>query len=342
MNYIILFSILIILLVCLYFIDRRSLKFGVISVFSTFTFLAITLLSMENLDLLNNSSYIWTRLIYLVIALFSILLIIGPTLLILILIIEGFLLLKKEGTSFKNLLSLVTGFFLLFNNIFSAKLLSLLPDYSIWYYGYILLTIYINYLLFLSSVYTVSSWINFINLKQTNLNYIIILGAGLIGDKVTPLLANRITKGIEVYNRNSNSKIIMSGGQGDDELMPESEAMKNYAIKQGVASEDIIIENQSTSTEENLIFSNKLIPEHSNIAIVTNYYHLYRALAIAKDKNIQCIGYGAKTKLYFSLNAFIREFIGYLYLKRKFHLAILIIFTIIYITSAIFIEVYIR
>ncbi|WP_436883301.1 YdcF family protein [Mammaliicoccus sciuri] len=342
MIYIILISILIVLITCLYIIDRRSLKFGLTSIFSIFIILAIIILSIEDLDVFNNVSYIGLRLVYLVIVLFSILLLIGPTLLIFILIIKGIELLKKEGTNFRNLLSLITGIFLLFNNILSAKLLSILSDYSIWYYGYILITIFVYYLLFLSSIYTISSWINFINLRQYNLNYIIILGAGLIGDKVTPILASRINKGIEIYKRNPNSKIIMSGGQGDDELIAESQAMKNYAISLGIPSQDIIIENQSKNTEENLTFSNKLIPNTSKVAIVTNYYHLFRALVIAKDKNIRCIGYGAKTKLYFSLNAFIREFIGYLYLKRKFHLVIIIIFTIVYIPTVIFVENYIR
>lgn len=226
--------------------------------------------------------------------------------------------------------------------MFSVVILNLLPSQSIWYYMYILIIIYINYLLLLSSIYTFSSWINFINLKQKNINYIIVLGSGLIGDKVTPLLASRINKGIAVYNRNPNSKIIMSGGKGSDEIIAESEAMKHYAIKQGINSEDIIIENQSKSTEENLIFSNKLILDHSKIAIITNYYHLFRALIIAKQENIKCIGYGAKTKLYFSLNAFIREFIGYLYLKRRFHFTLLFIFTTLYTASVLFIKLYLN
>lgn len=340
MNYIILLSVITILLVCLYFTDRRSMKFGIIFILLIFTFLTISILFIGNLDLLGNISYLWIRIIYILIALFSIIVIIGPTLLILILIIKGIQLLKKEGKSFKNLLSLITGLLLLLNNIFSTQLLNLLPDNSIWYYAYILITIYINYLLFLSSIYTVSSWINFINFKETNLRYIIILGSGLIGDQVTPLLANRITKGIEIYKRNPKSKIIMSGGQGDDEIIAESKAMKIYAEKKGIPSEDIIIENQSKNTEENIIFSNKLIPSQCKVAIVTSYYHLFRALIIANEKNINCIGYGAKTKFYFSLNAFIREFIGYLYLKRKFHVGFLILITIIYVIIIIFSKVY--
>ncbi|MCJ1785652.1 YdcF family protein [Mammaliicoccus sciuri] len=342
MNYIIPFFSLFILLLCLYFTDRRSLKYGIVFICSILNFFVIAILYISNSDFFNDTSNIWIRIIYIFLALCIIFTIIGPSLLIIILITKGFQLLKKEGQSFKNLLSLIAGFFLLFINIFSSQILSVLHDYSIWFYIYILIMLYIYYLLILSSIYTVSSFLNFINLKKNNLSYIIILGSGLIGDKVTPLLANRINKGIEVYKFNPHSKIIMSGGQGDDEIIAESEAMKRYAIEQGVPSEDIKIENQSTNTEENLIFSYRLIPDGFKVAIVTNYYHIFRALVIARDNHIPCIGYGAHTKLYFSLNAFIREFIGYLYLKRKFHLVILILFTIIYIILVILSKVYIR
>ncbi|WP_161949512.1 YdcF family protein, partial [Streptococcus suis] len=99
----------------------------------------------------------------------------------------------------------------------------------------------------------------------------------------------------------------------------EGQAMANYAMEQGIPAEDIIIENQSTNTEENLKFSYALMKSGSRFALVTNYYHVFRALLLARKLKIKCIGYGAKTKFYFSLNAFIREFVGYVVMSRKTH-----------------------
>lgn len=107
--------------------------------------------------------------------------------------------------------------------------------------------------------------------------------------------------------------------------------MANYALKKGVAPDRLVLENQSRNTYENIQFSYQLMPQGSHFAVVTNYYHLFRALLIAKTQKIKCIGYGAKTKFYFSLNAFIREFVGYLVMTRRKHLIVLGVITAVYI-----------
>ena len=114
--------------------------------------------------------------------------------------------------------------------------------------------------------------------------------------------------------------LIMSGGQGPGEDIPESEAMAAYAVDQGVDDKRIITEQKSVSTEENLMFSKELIDkENAKIVIVTTAYHVFRALILAKQQGIKCVGFGAKTKWYFTLNALIREFVGYLQLTWKRH-----------------------
>ena len=188
--------------------------------------------------------------------------------------------------------------------------------------------------------YLVSSVLNIINILPRRIDYVVVLGAGLIGERVTPLLASRIRKGINVYKANPGSKLIMSGGQGPDEVVSEAFAMKNYAFEQGVDENDIILEDKSTSTEENIIFSKKFIPADKSFAVVTNYYHVYRALVQARTLGFRCIGYGAPTKFYFTLNAFIREFIGYLYFKRKIHTIVLVMLTFLFIAIIIFLNVY--
>ena len=143
---------------------------------------------------------------------------------------------------------------------------------------------------------------------------------GFIGTKVTPLLAARIEKGMDLLSANPNAMLIMSGGQGPGEDMPESEAMAAYAVDKGVDKRRIITETKSVSTQENLLFSRRLMEkENPKIVIITTAYHVFRALLLAKQQGIKCVGYGAKTKWYFTLNALLREFVGYLRLTWKKH-----------------------
>lgn len=113
--------------------------------------------------------------------------------------------------------------------------------------------------------------------------------------------------------------------------------MADYAKQKGVSEEKIIIEDKSKNTYENLLFSSKLIDnENPNLALVTTSYHVFRALVFAKKLNIPCIGYGSKTKWYFTLNALIREYIGYLSISRKFHLLVVLFYTIAMLLLTLF------
>lgn len=108
--------------------------------------------------------------------------------------------------------------------------------------------------------------------------------------------------------------------------------MANYALEQGVPEEVIIIEDKAINTEENIAYSRDLmIEKEAKFAIVKNSNHFYRALVIAKEQGLKCTGFGAKTNFYFTINAFIREFIGNLYLKRKIHTIFLTIVTFLFI-----------
>lgn len=251
------------------------------------------------------------------------LLALGPILLIAVFIIEGILLIKRSGWRPSNLLSLLLGIYFIISNIFFVRIITQTAPPTTGQYIHLFLTICADYLLLLSSIYVVASCVNFVNLVHEDLKYIIVLGAGLIDGRVSPILAGRIDRALTIYRRNPDSQLIMSGGRGPDEPHPEAHAMKQYALQQGVPAEDIILEEHSSNTFENLKFSADLMTETPEIAIVTNYYHLLRALIIAKELGISCIGYGAHTKFYVSVNAFVREFIGYIVLRKKLYLSIL-------------------
>ena len=106
------------------------------------------------------------------------------------------------------------------------------------------------YILSLMAVYCLSAILNLIHLrKRRNADYIVVLGCGISGEKVTPLLAARIDRGIALLRCNPRAVLIMSGGQGPGEKIPESEAMADYAIEQGVDAARIIREQKSVSTQ---------------------------------------------------------------------------------------------
>ena len=113
--------------------------------------------------------------------------------------------------------------------------------------------------------------------------------------------------------------------------MAEAEAIKKYLLEKGVSKNQIIIENQSTSTIENMRFSKKKIDEikkDANISFSTTNYHVFRSGVIASSEGIDCEGMGSKTKWYFYSNALIREFIANLVQERKSHIILLILINI--------------
>ena len=268
-----------------------------------------------------------------------------PFVLIITYFVQGILILKKEGLRLKNILSLAFSISLVIyifvwplfrlkslTNVYEKPLL-LIADLV-----YKMLSFIFIYLLFLMAMYCISAILNLIHIgRNKKLDYIIVLGAGIKGKRVTPLLAGRIDKGIELLKYNPNAKLILSGGMGPGEDIPEGVAMADYAKQKGVSDEKIIIEDKSKNTYENLLFSSKLIDkENPKLALVTTSYHVFRALVFAKKLNIPCIGYGSKTKWYFTLNALIREYIGYLSISYRFHMLVILFYTIALLLLTLF------
>lgn len=135
---------------------------------------------------------------------------------------------------------------------------------------------------------------NYSSLK--NVDCILILGAGIWGDKPSPMLQDRLDEGVKLYKEGIASKIIMSGDHGREEY-DEVNIMKEYAIEQGVPSEDIFMDHAGFSTYES-IYRAKEIFDADNIVIVTQEYHLYRALYIADKLNINAYGVNSDPRKY--------------------------------------------
>ena len=151
--------------------------------------------------------------------------------------------------------------------------------------------------------------------RHVDFDYIVVLGAGLI-DGLTPtkLLANRLDKAIRVFNKSvSSCYIVVSGGQGADEKVSEAEAMHTYLIDKGIKNHQIILEDKSVNTFENMRNSYEIIKRRGGrmrIAVVTSNFHVYRALLLCRSLDIPAIGIGAPIAFYFWPSAMIREYVA--------------------------------
>ncbi|MFB7139892.1 YdcF family protein [Gottfriedia sp. NPDC056225] len=138
--------------------------------------------------------------------------------------------------------------------------------------------------------------------------YVIVLGAGLKKDKPTRALRYRIETAAKYAKENTSAKIIVSGGKGNDELISEAECMKGELIKLGIGEDRIIKEDLSTNTYENMKYSKKLINNaNAKGIVVSNDYHLFRSLKLAKKQGLNVIGLPAKTPKVIIPTAYFRE-----------------------------------
>lgn len=180
------------------------------------------------------------------------------------------------------------------------------------------------------------SWIYRILPRRRQYDYIIIHGAGLDGPRPTPLLAGRIDKALDLWNKqHQHGKFIVSGGQGADEVVSEAQAMRDYLLEKGVPADAILMEDKSTTTWENLRYSLAVIradrtsaaaddapaggsvtsndaPADSEFttAVVTSDFHVFRCAEYAHNLGIKADGIGSHTKGWYWPTAFIREFIA--------------------------------
>lgn len=258
---------------------------------------------------------------------------------------SGLQLIKREGRKLHNFLSLVLGVFVIVWPIVIG-FISISEEQTFLFSVIFFLTTLVTYFYFLMLCFGIAALFNRFRNPFKSYQYIIVLGSGLIGERVPPLLASRIDKGIQLfhkYNSKENPvKLVFTGGQGSDEAIAEGLAMAQYARDKGLAEEHIIIEDKAVNTYENLLFSKQLIEtdralqhgkdKKTNIILTTNNFHVFRSLLWARKVGMKCDGAGSKTKFYFWLNALIREFIGVLYMHRKFHLFIFILLTIVSIS----------
>ncbi len=259
-------------------------------------------------------------------------------------VITNFVLIKKEGFNPRRLLGIILSAF---------ALLGLGGSQAVYYVisklligtekQFIKYTLDICINATLSYFYTLIIATLYCNMRAAkhipkyDKDFIIILGSQIKNDgSLTPLLKGRVDRAIDFGNKQyeiSKKKIyyIPSGGKGNDEVIAEALAIKNYLIEKGINEKQIIIEDKSTSTIENMKFSKEKIDKinkDAKISFATTNYHVFRSGVIANNQGIECEGIGSKTKWYFYTNALIREFIANLVQERRKHIALLLIINI--------------
>lgn len=260
--------------------------------------------------------------------------------------ISNIVLIFREGANKKNILGTVFSFvyllFLIFPFFFEGflQMQDLIDVHKETGFGHYLEIIVTNF------CYSVSAYITMIliatvimgiraahRIPAFDKDFILILGCRIRKDgQVTPLLKGRADAAIrfaKMQKKATGKEItfIPSGGKGSDEIISEAEAIKNYLISQNIDETKIIVEDNSSDTAENFRFSLNKIRESTEckepkIAFATSGYHVFRSGYIASSQGIPAEGTGAGTKVYFWINAFIRELIATLYYEKKKHLLV--------------------
>lgn len=141
---------------------------------------------------------------------------------------------------------------------------------------------------------------------------VIVLGAGIRGDKVSYALKYRLDKAVEYHKKNPRAIIVVSGGQGPQESVTEAYAMEKYLVSKGLDEKSIIKEQKSTSTNENMRFSkvilDKMFDKEYTVVVITNNFHIYRAVNIAHREGVEFVNHlGCRTTLYDSIPSYLRE-----------------------------------
>ncbi|WP_444633375.1 YdcF family protein [Cupriavidus oxalaticus] len=149
---------------------------------------------------------------------------------------------------------------------------------------------------------------------ETAVKAIVILGSGTPNCEASPTLIARLDQGLVHARRWPEAKVVVSGGQDFGLRCVEADIMAGYLVARGVAADRVIREGRSTSTEENLVFSRRLLEGQGvdaagAIVVVTSDFHVRRAVGIARKAGFNeafCVGAG--TPLYLRFNAWLREY----------------------------------
>jgi len=234
------------------------------------------------------------------------------------LVINGVTMLRREGRRPANLLSLLAGLGIIGFVIFSVAVQKI--GWEPLAAVRSMLVGVLTYISFLFVCFLAYAFVYSRVRSSRKVDFVIVLGAGLRGSRVPPLLASRLDRAKQVFDRavrkGRSPLLITSGGQGPDEDIPESHAMASYLIERGVPGDRVLREDRSTSTMENLTFSRELmvgLRPNYRCLIVTNNFHAFRAALTARKAKVNGQVVGSPTAAYYWPTATIREFVAILF-----------------------------
>ncbi len=117
----------------------------------------------------------------------------------------------------------------------------------------------------------------------------VVLGAAVWGAEVSPVFRERINHGIDLYRKGRVRKLIFTGGRGNSDEPTESSAARRYALRSGVPAADILIEEESHNTYENILYAKRLADARGvrKVLIVSDPMHMKRAVAMARDLGLE-------------------------------------------------------
>lgn len=210
-----------------------------------------------------------------------------------------------------NIFGIMLGGMFIFAGIVLDTILALLENTAFKVLMILALTVFIIF--FALFFITLSKIIAHSSSNATDENAVIVLGCRVKGNEPTRALISRCKAGFEHLIKNKNSIAILSGGQGEDEAISEAQCMKNILTSMGIDESRLIIEDKSTSTQENFEFSNIILQRmgySKKVAVATNEYHLYRATLIAKQCGLDASRLSGKSIKFLRIPAFTREVFG--------------------------------
>lgn len=154
----------------------------------------------------------------------------------------------------------------------------------------------------------------FFKTAESNLDYVIVLGAQVRTDGPSVVLLRRLERAESYLKENPNSLCIVTGGQGANEPTSEAQAMAEWLVKAGIEESRIIQENRAVNTIQNIRYSMAFIEDkEANVGILTNSFHVFRGVAIAKKQGlVNACGIPAKSYPFYLPNNMLREFFGVL------------------------------
>lgn len=146
----------------------------------------------------------------------------------------------------------------------------------------------------------------------------VVLGCSVKGTKPSRILRERLDAAFTYLTENEGAVAVLSGGKGEGEDISEAQCMYEYLTAKGIDGKRLLLEDTSTTTKENLIFSKKILKEQGlgeRITIVTSEFHEYRANDMAQKLGLESYSTPAHTFIAYLPTYYVRELYGIIYYK---------------------------